>query len=127
MLKGRLGLESADVPQADRHGVLWFGRGRLVVEGGTLKFVTAGNADLEAGSYLVPYQMASAIVLQPGMTVTHDVLRLCASHGVALVAAGEGGVRFYATVLPLGPDRSKRSGSKHVAGSHKGRRGRELW
>ncbi|HJK91382.1 MAG TPA: type I-E CRISPR-associated endonuclease Cas1e [Polyangiaceae bacterium LLY-WYZ-15_(1-7)] len=109
MLKGRLGLESADVPQADRHGVLWFGRGRLVVEGGTLKFVTAGNADLEAGSYLVPYQMASAIVLQPGMTVTHDVLRLCASHGVALVAAGEGGVRFYATVLPLGPDRSTRA------------------
>jgi CRISPR-associated protein Cas1 len=116
VLKGRLGRESAEVPQTDRHGVLWFGRGRLVVESGTLKFLTAGTPELSAGSYLVPYQMASCIVLTPGTTVSHDVLRLCASHGVGLVAAGEAGVRFYATVLPLGPDRSARA-----------RRHAELW
>lgn len=43
MLKGRLGLESARVPQADRHGLLWLGRGSLGVQDGTLHFVTAGD------------------------------------------------------------------------------------
>lgn len=112
-LKGRLGRETARVPHADRHGVLWLGRGRLVVEAGTLKFVTAGNDELDAGTYLIPYQMVSSIILQPGTTVSHDVLRLCASHGVGMVASGEGGVRHYATLLPLGPDTSARA-RKHA-------------
>ena len=34
MLKGRLGLETARIPQADRHGLLWLARGNLTVEDG---------------------------------------------------------------------------------------------
>ena len=46
MLKGRLGLETARVPHADRHGCLWLRRGNLTVENGTLRFITAGGPTL---------------------------------------------------------------------------------
>jgi CRISPR-associated protein Cas1 len=108
VLKGRLGLETARVPHGDRHGLLWLRRGRLYVEDGTLRFLAAGDGDLEAGDYAIPYQMLNAILLEPGTTVTHDALRLLASHGTGLVAVAEGGVRFYAS-MPFGPDRSARA------------------
>ena len=38
MLRGRLGLETARIPHADRHGLLWLSRGALTVGGGTLRF-----------------------------------------------------------------------------------------
>lgn len=107
-LKGRLGLDSARIPQTDRHGVLWLGRGNLVTDSGTLRFLTAGTSEMAAGAYAIPFQMVSCIVLQPGTTVSHDVLRLCASHGTGIVAAGEDGVRFYAS-MPGGPDASARA------------------
>ena len=43
MLKGRLGLETARIPHADRHGLLWLERGTLSVEDGCLRFVCAGG------------------------------------------------------------------------------------
>lgn len=108
MLKGRLGLEGARIPHAERHGLMWLGRGQLSVESGTLRFVTPGYDELPAGDYAIPYQMISCFVLQPGTAVTHDTLRLLARHGCGLVATGEGGVRFYAS-MPAGPDRSDRA------------------
>lgn len=105
MLKGRLGLETARVPHADRHGCLWLRRGALTVENGTLRFVTAGSEDLPAGDYGIPFQTVSVIFLEPGTTVTHDALRLLARHGTGLVASGEDGVRFYAS-MPFGQDES---------------------
>ncbi|GEO82011.1 CRISPR-associated endonuclease Cas1 [Pararhodospirillum oryzae] len=95
MLAGRLGLEKARVPHADRHGVVWLERGRLEVEAGCLRFVTAGGGDLAAGDYQVPHQTISIVLLGPGSSVTHDALRLLARHGCALAAIGEGAVRFY--------------------------------
>lgn len=105
MLKGRLGLETARVPHVDRHGCLWLRRGILTVEDGTLRFRTAGSDDLAAGDYGVPFQTVSIIFLEPGSTVTHDALRLLARHGTGLVATGEDGVRFYAS-MPFGQDNS---------------------
>lgn len=115
MLKGRLGLEGGRIPQVDRHGLMWLGRGNLYVEAGTLRFATAGYDDLRAGDYSIPFQMISCLLIQPGVTITHDALRIMARHGTGLVAIGEGGVRFYAS-MPFGPDRSKRA-----------RRQAELW
>lgn len=112
MLKGRLGLEGARVPHADRHGLLWLGRGNLLVESGTLRFVTAGYGDLSSGDYAIPYQMVSCVVLEPGTTVSHDALRVLARHGTGLVVTGEGGVRYYAS-MPHGPDASARA-RRHV-------------
>lgn len=108
MLKGRLGLEGARVPHVDRHGLMWLGRGQLSVEQGTLRFATAGYEELGAGNYAIPYQMVSCFLLEPGSSVTHDALRLLARHSCGLVAVGEGGVRFYAS-LPAGPDQADRA------------------
>ena len=38
MLKGRLGLETARIPHADRSGLLWLSRGALTARDGTLSF-----------------------------------------------------------------------------------------
>lgn len=105
MLKGRLGLETARIPHADRHGCLWLQRGTLYVEDGTLRFKTTGGGDLGPGDYALPFQTISNIVLGPGSTISHDSLRLLARHGTGLIAAGEDGVRFYAA-MPFGADDS---------------------
>lgn len=105
MLVGRLGLEKARIPHADRHGLVWLDRGRLEVEDGCLRFVTAGGGELAAGDYQIPHQSLSIVLLGPGSSVTHDALRLLARHGCALAAIGEGAVRFY-TAPPLMPDSS---------------------
>ena len=104
MLSGRLGLETARLAHADRHGLLWLDRGSLSVENGCLKFVTAGGA-LAKGDYQIPHQSISIILLGPGSNISHDALRLLARHGTAMAAVGEDGVRCY-TAPPLGPDRS---------------------
>lgn len=111
-MRGRLGLETARVPQQDRHGLLWLGRGQLYVHEGTLRFKCAGFVDLDAGDYSIPFQLLTCIVLQPGTSLTHDVLRLCASHGTGIVAVGEGGTRFFAS-SPFGPNESAR-GRRHA-------------
>lgn len=105
MLLGRLGLEKARIPHSDRHGLVWLDRGRLEVEDGCLRFVTAGGGELAAGDYQIPHQSVSIVLLGPGSSVTHDALRLLARHGCALAAVGEGAVRFY-TAPPLMPDSS---------------------
>ena len=110
MLRGRLGLETARIPHADRHGLLWLSRGALTVREGTLRFERQAGPDhsisLDAGEYGIPFQSLSMILLGPGSTVSHDALRLMARHGTALVAVGEDGVRCY-TAPPLGPDTSE--------------------
>jgi CRISPR-associated protein Cas1 len=105
MLLGRLGLEKARIPHADRHGLVWLERGKLDVEDGCLRFVTAGGPDLAAGAYQIPHQSVSIVLLGPGSSVTHDALRLLARHGCALAAIGDGATRFY-TAAPLMPDAS---------------------
>lgn len=104
MLKGRLGLETARVPHADRHGLIWLERGELCVIDGCLHFM-AGKDSLTLYILQVPHQAVSMILLGPGSSVTHDALRLLARHGTLMAAVGQDGVRSY-TALPLLPDRS---------------------
>ena len=110
MLRGRLGLETARIPHADRHGLLWLSRGALTVRDGTLRFDRQADASadspLDSGEYGIPFQTLSMILLGPGSTVSHDALRLMARHGTALVAVGSDGVRCY-TAPPLTPDTSE--------------------
>ncbi len=104
MLKGRLGLEKARIPHADRHGLIWLERGELCVVDGCLRFV-AGKDAPKPYELQVPHQAVSMILLGPGSSVTHDALRLLARHGTLLAAVGQDGVRAY-TAPPLMPDRS---------------------
>lgn len=105
LLSGRLGLAASRIPHADRHGLLWLEYGRLSVDSGCLKFVAAQSETMDAGDYSIPYQAVSMILLGPGTSVTQDVLRLAARHGLLLAAVGEGGVKSY-TAPPLGQGRS---------------------
>jgi CRISP-associated protein Cas1 len=105
MLSGRLGLETARLPHADRHGLIYLDRGRLAVEGGALVFSGAGGGSVPAGVFAIPHQSISLVLLGPGGSVTQDALRLLARHGAALAAVGEDGVRMY-TAPPLLPDSS---------------------
>ena len=63
MLKGRLGLNTARIPHADRAGLLWLSRGALTARDGTLSFErgphTAENDRLEQGHYAIPFQAVS--------------------------------------------------------------------
>ena len=104
MLKGRLGLERARIPHADRHGLLWLERGELCVIDGCLHF-SRGADSLRPVIDQIPHQALSMILLGPGSSVTHDALRLLARHGTLLAAVGQDGVRSY-TAPPLLPDRS---------------------
>lgn len=106
LLVGRLGLAEARIPHVDRHGLIWLSRGRLFVEDGTLRFICAESEEMKAGDYAIPYQGVSLILLGPGSTVSHDVLRLLARHGTLLAAVGEGGTKFY-TAPPMGQGRSE--------------------
>ena len=121
MLKGRLGLARARIPHADRHGLIWLGRGTLYVEQGTLRFATAGGCELEAGDWAIPFQMVSCLLLAPGSSATHDALRILARHGTTLLCVGEDGVRFYAS-LAAGPDSSRRARRQARAWSDPARR-----
>ncbi len=106
MLSGRLGLETARIPHADRHGLVYLVRGKLTVEGGTLQFLAASSETFPAGKYSVPFQTVSLVMLGPGTTVSHDALRLLARHGTGLVSVGEDGVRQY-SAAPLGKGESR--------------------
>jgi len=107
MLKGRLGLETARIPHAERHGLLWLERGKLYVQDGNVTFATVGTETLKEGVYQIPFQTVSNILLAPGCTISHDALRLLAHQGTGLLVVGLNGVRFYAASMPFGPDRSR--------------------
>ena len=104
MLKGRLGLERAQIAHADRHGLLYLDRGVLSVVDGCLHFNSGGGV-LAVGDYQLPHQMLSALLIGPGTSLSHDVLRILARHGTTLVAVGTDATRLY-TAPALGPDRS---------------------
>jgi CRISP-associated protein Cas1 len=105
MFKGSLGLDKTEVLHADRHGLLWLGRGRLFVEDGCLVFVTVGIEELDEGAYQIPCQALSCLMMGPGSMISHDALRILSRYGVGVIAVGEDGVRFYAS-MPAGPDHS---------------------
>lgn len=106
LFSGRLGLAQSRIPHVDRHGLLWLSKGNLYVRDGTLSFRTVGSDDMDPGEYAIPYQTVSMILIGPGTTVTHEVLRLLARHGTLLAAVGEGGVKHY-TAPPMGAGRSR--------------------
>ncbi len=106
LFSGRLGLAQSRIPYKDRHGLIWLSKGKLYVKDGTLHFAAAGNEQIEAGIYAIPYQGLSMVLMGPGTTISHDALRILARHGTLLAAVGEGGVKFY-TAPPMGMGRSE--------------------
>jgi len=73
----------------DRVPHIFLGRGELSVKDGSLLFY-----DKEGGSPL-PVGQFTNIFLEPGCSVTHAAVELCASNGCQLNWVGESGVRMY--------------------------------
>ncbi len=96
MLKGRLGLDEARIPQKSRNGLLYVERCRLSIDNGSLILAF----DEKGEEMEVPYQRLNAVLLGPGSSITHDAVRHCAAHGTCLAFVGTDGTRLY-TAPPL--------------------------
>jgi CRISPR-associated protein Cas1 len=98
----RLGLDSLKIPYTDRHGLIFLKRGNLYVEDGNIKFQTAGDSNdstyLPPGTYTIPVQTISLILVGPGCTISHDTMRIASNYNVGLLFVGDNGVRLYASL-----------------------------
>lgn len=56
----------------------------------------------ETGTVVIPVGMATVILIEPGVNVTHAAVKLCADQGTLLLWVGEAGVRIYSAGLPGG-------------------------
>jgi CRISP-associated protein Cas1 len=102
----RLGLSRVRLPYSERYALVYVSNSQLVVRDGCVHILTAGFDDVPAGDYALPQQTVSMLLLGPGCSVTHDVLRILARQGASLVAVGDGGIRSY-SAPPWGGERSE--------------------
>jgi CRISPR-associated protein Cas1 len=56
----------------------------------------------ETGTVVIPVGMATVILIEPGVTLTHAAVKLCADQGTLLLWIGEAGVRIYSAGQPGG-------------------------
>jgi CRISPR-associated protein Cas1 len=78
-----------DCPVVGRVSWLSLERGRLEVEGYCLALVQEG------GVVEIPPAAFAALLIEPGVVVTHAAVRLCAENLTQMVWVGEAGVRIY--------------------------------
>ena len=81
---------------AGRVSALFLERGRLEARGHALVFVE------KDGLTEIPSALAAVLFLEPGTSVTHQAVMLCADSGTLLVWVGEAGIRVYSAGLPGG-------------------------
>ena len=96
MLKGRLGIDQARIPQKSRNGLVWVERCRVAIDNGSLLLVF----DEQGEALELPYQRLNALLLGPGTTITHDAVRHLSAHGTCLAWVGTDGTRLY-TAAPI--------------------------
>lgn len=87
---------SVNVPFRSRSPFVVLERGVLRVEDWCLTLET-----LE-GNIEIPVGMSTTILLEPGVTVTHEAVKLAAEHDTLLIWTGEAGVRVYSAGNPGG-------------------------
>ncbi len=68
---------------------LFLEKGILRVDGHCLLLCQAESA-IE-----IPGSMVSCLMIEPGVSVTHEAVKLCGENGTLLLWVGEGGTRFY--------------------------------
>src|SRR4051812_31335070 len=96
MLKGRLGIDEARIPQRSRNGLLYVEMARLTIDNGSLVL----QYEAKGETLEVPYQTLNAVLLGPGTSITHDAIRHLSAHGTAITAVGTDGTRLY-TAPPI--------------------------
>lgn len=83
-----------DVPVASRLAWVALERGRLVADGHAL-CLQREDCEIE-----IPAAAFAALLLEPGCSVTHEAVKLCAQNSVTLLWMGEEGSRLYSTSSP---------------------------
>lgn len=61
----------------------------------------------EDGDIEIPVGMISCLLIEPGVTITHEAVKLAAECDTLLVWTGEAGVRFYSSGMPGGKNASR--------------------
>lgn len=86
----------ASLPHRARASFVAIEHGVLRVENHCL-LLERQDGDIE-----IPVGAVSAILVEPGVSVTSDAVKLAAEHGTLLLWVGEAGVRVYSTGMPGG-------------------------
>lgn len=90
-------LDDVVVPQLrERISFIALERGVLRSDGYCLLLAQA-DREIE-----IPVGMAVVLLLEPGLSVTHEAVHLAAEHGTLLLWVGEAGVRVYSSGFPGG-------------------------
>jgi CRISPR-associated protein Cas1 len=85
------------VPMKDREPFLHVRRGIVDVEDGAVVLVDVNGVRMQ-----IPVGAMACLMLEPGITITHEAVKTCADAGCLLLWTGEGGTRFYAAGSPGG-------------------------
>jgi len=85
------------LPLREREPFLHLSCGTLDVQDGAVVVNDARGTRMQ-----VPVGAIACLMLEPGTTVTHEAVKICAQEDCLLIWAGEGGVRFYAAGSPGG-------------------------
>lgn len=93
--------DALSLPHRARSPFLAIERGHLRADGHCL-LLARENETME-----IPVAAVSAILLEPGVTVTHEAVKLAAEHETLLVWTGEAGVRVYSAGMPGGKHGSR--------------------
>lgn len=88
--------ETTTLPHRERSPFLVVDRGHLRASSHCLLLVR-GEDEIE-----IPVAIVSSILIEPGVTVTHEAVKLAAENGTLLVWVGEAGVRVYSAGMPGG-------------------------
>jgi len=101
--------ELLGIPTASRPGWLAVEKGRLEVSGHSLALVR------ETDVVEIPPAAFAALLLEPGVSITHEAVKLCAENRTALLWVGEAGTRLYAASLPhANPERLVKQALVHA-------------
>jgi len=78
-------------PAKDRWTPLYLEHGRLEVDDASVKWISATGLLCR-----IPVATVSALLIGPGVTVTHAAMKACAESNTPVCWTGEDGLRFYA-------------------------------
>lgn len=98
------------LPHRARSPFVWIERGKVCAESHCLVIKQ------ESGKIELPVAAISTLVLEPGVTVTHEAVKLTAQHQTLIIWVGEAGVRVYSSGNPssMAPKRLIQQAQMHL-------------
>lgn len=77
------------LPHRARSPFIWIERGKVCADSHGL-IIKHNDAEVE-----IPVAAVSTLVLEPGVTITHEAVKLASEHHTLIIWVGEAGVRIY--------------------------------